>query len=740
MGGAAALDPSCRDCEALVSPAAAPAHACNHTNAATGMEPKPEEGVPPEEHVEPKSEAEPEAEPEPELELDAALPVQLTRPRAQSRGGERLASDLEAMTRAVMNPASPFHAALAESWVWEAEPGGASAELRFVGADAVAYVLAFDGHEYPGGEFSEPFVALESYASRDAAEQTRVEQLVCQLMGGAAAADDEPHLIDADDPLLQPTDSHQSEGGADISYDDWARASSNSARLERVGSGTSTEVSDQDGGPIHPMLLRDIKLCRQVFGAQSVRTERATDESKIRVVLELAISDVLSDDTMCAWRLSHPPREGMPSWHSAWRLSHPPTLSVAIDVERHLYIDTASVPAQETFKVTCGGACPPVCVQLQHSVLGPQTGFIKRWWEEKQGSSSVDRVSGWRPSSTAANFLAGRAGGAGARPEGAAGDPTPPQSDDDADTVADQVLEVTGFPDTSISLPRAEEAVSLGSFNGVWRHLRGDKLGGWPLYRIDGPEERFSYYSAERSAWVFSAALSAQSEGRPDQVAAIMRCPPEGQASLLAPAWTNPRTAKSFDPQTGDCSLAVSLNIEALSGADLDEATIAAVQQERKLPLLSLPSGLHSSQDASDIVADRVHVALGGRRPQMLRRDRPQGPAVRVLQHTDVQAPGASIPRSEADILLRQLAQPWRELLDRGFAGRRRRRAGVADQAIDEVPARCATAPCSAAVVDGDTASGCGWLWHDRRVGLRGARAPTGSGRREVPGRGCRRG
>ena len=167
------------------------------------------------------------------MELDAALPVQLTRPRAQSRGGERLASDLEAMTRAVMDPASPFHAALAESWAWEAEPGGASAELRFVGADTVAYVLVFDGHEYPGGEFSEPFVALESYASRDAAEQTRVEQLVCQLMRGAPAAADEPHLIDADDPLLQPTDSHQSEGGADISYDDWARASSNSARLKR---------------------------------------------------------------------------------------------------------------------------------------------------------------------------------------------------------------------------------------------------------------------------------------------------------------------------------------------------------------------------------------------------------------------------------------------------------------------------------------------------------------------------
>ena len=68
----------------------------------------------------------------------------------------------------------------------------------------------------------------------------------------------------------------------------------------------------------------------------------------------------------------------------------------------------------------------PVCVQLQHSVLGAEEGFIKRWWTYKNdhysrrlsaaatatsGSNqggAADPVTGWQPDLTAKNYLAGR--------------------------------------------------------------------------------------------------------------------------------------------------------------------------------------------------------------------------------------------------------------------------------------------------------------------------------------------
>ena len=58
--------------------------------------------------------------------------------------------------------------------------------------------------------------------------------------------------------------------------------------------------------------------------------------------------------------------------------------------------------------------------------------------------------------------------------------------------------------------------------------------------------------------------------------------------------------AAAFAPELGRFIYSVSIRL--LCGAD-GEATLGAAA--RKLPLLSLASGLHSSQDDSDIVADR---------------------------------------------------------------------------------------------------------------------------------------
>jgi hypothetical protein len=65
----------------------------------------------------------------------------------------------------------------------------------------------------------------------------------------------------------------------------------------------------------------------------------------------------------------------------------------------------------------------PVCVQLCHAVLGPQSGFVKRWWEafvasksssttagggEDVHSEAVDPVTGWPVLQTARYCLTGK--------------------------------------------------------------------------------------------------------------------------------------------------------------------------------------------------------------------------------------------------------------------------------------------------------------------------------------------
>ena len=86
----------------------------------------------------------------------------------------------------------------------------------------------------------------------------------------------------------------------------------------------------------------------------------------------------------------------MPSWHAAWQLSHPPTLSVAIDVERHLYTDTASLPAQETFKVS-------------ESLSSPEASHSSAWLNHSSpGELRRRQGKGRRPSSDGAGELGPR--------------------------------------------------------------------------------------------------------------------------------------------------------------------------------------------------------------------------------------------------------------------------------------------------------------------------------------------
>ena len=413
----------------------------------------PPPGLPP-----PPTTAEPEPAPAP------ARPA-LSRP-------EQLAADVEAMQALVADPSSRYHA-LAGVFAWEAPV------LSLATAGGEACTVTFDAEEYPqGAEFADhpAFPTLPPFAKR-ADGRTRVRQIVDIVTAapakpasgsgsGSGSDDGEALSIASDDDLFGSGDN--SEFSEDDDDDDYANFHPKTPRGEG------------GGRPIHPNLLRDIEMVQRVFGAEAARVSDATFEEKVVVDLTLNISDVLRRDTMVAWKL---PRDH-------------PFINISLQLNRELYTETRHVPEEGRpdnpyFRIFCrdpeegvpladesgklkhsGGRYKkaiPVCVQLCHAVLGPQSGFVKRWWEAHVAGTAggaggkadpPDPVTGWPHLQTARNYLAGRpfltdakrgvlrtvgggAKGFDSAPNGAASGP-PAAADDDMEAAIAASLQESG--------------------------------------------------------------------------------------------------------------------------------------------------------------------------------------------------------------------------------------------------------------------------------------------------------
>jgi hypothetical protein len=371
----------------------------------------------------------------------AVAPAPLTPRLSRS---ERLEADITAMAALVSDPSSAYHRLLAPVWSWDAP------QLRLCTAAGEPCTLTFDAEEYPqGAEWTDhPAFAgsLPPFGANAAAKTTRVRQLVDLIIrpdapkvgaggtGGGSGSEDEDaaetgseegdDLSLASDDELFGSSGDNSEFSEESSDDDYAnfRTRDTGSPSPRPGSARS----------MHAHLRRDVELVQRIFGPGAASISDATFEEKVVVELTLDFtSGILGRDTMIAWSL--PPQH--------------PFITIRMQLDRHLYTETRSVPEEGRpinpyFHVfnrdrmegvpkldkdgkpshDLGKKGIPVCIQLCHAVLGPQSGFVKRWWDAwvaSKGSSQVadgsddaseilDPITGWPVLQTARNCLTGR--------------------------------------------------------------------------------------------------------------------------------------------------------------------------------------------------------------------------------------------------------------------------------------------------------------------------------------------
>lgn len=345
---------------------------------------------------------------------------------------ERLEVDMAAMSKLVADPSSDYHQLLSPVWSW------VPPQLTLCTAKGEKCTVTFDSEEYPQGadwtdhpDFTGSF---PPYRASIASTSTRVRQLVDLIIQEAPAADqsdgrtnsgsDDSNLgsdvsadcIDSDDELFDLSGDN-SEVSEDSEDDAYARAFDSVAPSSRSGSASR----------IHADLRRDVELVKRIFGPDAASLSDAGFEEKVVVELTLDFgSGVLGRDTMKAWKL---------------KPEHP-FITIRMQLDRHLYTETRSVPEEghpdnpyfhvysqdrmegvpmfdkdRKLSYALGKTGIPVCIQLCHAVLGPQSGFVKRWWEAWNASrndragtqGSVDPVTGWPILQTARHYLSGRA-------------------------------------------------------------------------------------------------------------------------------------------------------------------------------------------------------------------------------------------------------------------------------------------------------------------------------------------
>ena len=360
---------------------------------------------------------------------------------------QRLENDVEAMAALVSDPSSRYHALLAPSWSWQAP------QLQLRTAAGEPCTLTFDAEEYPQGasEWTDhpAFPAFPAFSQ--AAHTSRVQQLVDLIAiqgaappalsrkpsgGGARAGSDEDNEDEDGSGSSIASDDELFGGGSSGDNSEFSDASDSDDDYANFGAG-DTSAGDPSPRPgsarnLHADLRRDIEIVRRVFGPGSVKISEANFEEKVVVELTLQLTDVLDRNTMIAWSL--PPRD--------------PHVTIRVTLDRHLYTETRSVPEEGRpdnpyFHVynkeylegiplldkegkpsyDLGKKGIPVCVQLCHAVLGPQSGFVKRWWEAFVASKSsgtaggggggahkeaVDPVTGWPVLQTARYCLTGQ--------------------------------------------------------------------------------------------------------------------------------------------------------------------------------------------------------------------------------------------------------------------------------------------------------------------------------------------
>jgi hypothetical protein len=166
--------------------------------------------------------------------------------------------------------------------------------------------------------------------------------------------------------------------------------------VEEYGAATLGPISSRSA-----KLDRDLALLGEHFGERcQVTTRPSKMADKIVVEIDIDCRDILSSDTMRAWKLD--PRHGR--------------LTISLEVSKSIYVDTSQPIEKEYFSLyhkecRAGSDCIAVCVQLQYAVLWP---FVERWWRSKDDGSSADHqardadhVTGWPAASTARNYLAG---------------------------------------------------------------------------------------------------------------------------------------------------------------------------------------------------------------------------------------------------------------------------------------------------------------------------------------------
>ena len=364
----------------------------------------------------------------------AFTPPAISSPPATPRmsRSERLEADMSAMSALVADPASPYHRLLSRVWSWEPP------QLTLCTASGEKCTVTFDPEEYPqGADWTDhpDFGSFPPYRASIAAKTTRVRQLVDLITQEApTAAHSESATNSAKDDASDA--SSVNEGSADsIASDDelFDLSGDNSEFSEdtdddyanRCAFDSVSTSSRSESANVHADLLRDVEIVKRIFGPGAATLSDAHFEDKVVVELTLDFrSGVLGRDTMIAWSLN----------------PHHPFITIRMQLDRHLYTETRSVPEEgrpdspyfhvysqdqqegvpkfdlnSKLSYDLGKKGIPVCIQLCHAVLGPQSGFVKRWWEAWVASrdssaevrESVDPVTGWPVLQTARHFLTG---------------------------------------------------------------------------------------------------------------------------------------------------------------------------------------------------------------------------------------------------------------------------------------------------------------------------------------------
>lgn len=437
----------------------------------------------------------------PAMAVPPVAPAAASTPPATPRlsRSERLEGDMSAMTALVADPSSTYHKLLSAVWSWQ------SPQLTLCTARGEKCTVTFDAEEYPQGadwtDHPEFAGSLPAYrASIVSAQTTRVRQLVDLITqvappatrsdsatnSGADGSDvssvsgDDAGSFDSDDELF----GDNSDFSEDSEDDDYA----NCPAFDSV----SPSARPGSAGRIHNDLWRDVEIVKQIFGPGAATLSDATFEDKIVVELTLDFrSGVLGRDTMIAWSLN----------------PHHPFMTIRMQFDRDLYTETRSVPEEGRpdnpyfhvysrdrmegvpqldkhgkLSYDLGKKGIPVCIQLCHAVLGPQSGFVKRWWEawvaSRDGSADarahLDPITGWPVLQTARRFLTGCAfqkeGDVGITRTvfGSAGDEEAANLDRAiSDSLAEQHGKGDTWMDPSWVQPNEAQVVSLAGVLGV---------------------------------------------------------------------------------------------------------------------------------------------------------------------------------------------------------------------------------------------------------------------------------